>query len=246
MVEDLHLSSVEAILFDLDGTLVETDNRWAGAIAEKLAPLRRVFPGLDTTFWGRRIVMAIETPSNYVVSICEHLGVGSDFFGLADRFRRSKGLATKSGGMVVEGTLELLEALAGKYKLAVVTTRARPEAHAFIEQLGCERFFPVVVTRQDTFRMKPHPEPVRAAACLLDVAPSRCLLVGDTIMDIRAAKRAGAIAVGVLSGFGERKELERAGADLILDRAAQLLDYFTPTGQLAHALAREGTTLALQ
>ena len=50
-------------------------------------------------------------------------------------------------------------------------------------------------------------------------------MIGDTTMDVRAGRRAGALAVGVLSGVGTRQELVRAGADLILERAEQLLDY---------------------
>lgn len=216
---------VEAILFDLDGTLVETDNRWARLLAERLRPLRRILPRLNVETLARRLVMAIETPSNYAISTLEHLGLGHLFLGLADRIRRSKGLATREGSEPVEGTEALICALKDRYKLAVVTTRARPEAEALLRHLGLAAHFGAIVTRQDVWRMKPHPEPIRRAASLLGVAPSRCVMVGDTTMDIRSARRAGAYAVGVLSGFGERDELERAGAHLILDRAEALLEY---------------------
>jgi len=224
--EDQHcLESIEAILFDLDGTLIETDNRWAKNIAVKLDPLKRVFPRVDTEVLGRKLVMAVESPVNYVMSFCEHLGLSSSFFGLADRVRKSKGLATRGVLHLVEGSEALLEALLGRYKMAVVTTRARPETQAFLKGMQGERFFSVVVTRQDVLRMKPNPEPVRKAAHLLGVAPERCLMIGDTMMDMRSARRAGAYAVAVLSGFGERRELERSGAHLILDRAFDILDY---------------------
>lgn len=216
---------IEAILFDLDGTLVETDNRWARILADKLEPLKRIFPRLDNVALGRHLVMALETPANYVISLFEHLGLGSSFFGLTDRLRRSKGLATREASELVGGTRELLDALRGRYKLAIVTTRARPEAQAFVTAQKLADHFPVVVTREDVWRMKPHPEPVRKAAALLQVPPERCLMVGDTTMDIVSARRAGAYRVGVLSGFGERQELERAGANLILDRAEQLLEH---------------------
>lgn len=218
-------SPIAAILFDLDGTLIETDNRWVAILEQKLAPLKRLAPRLDTHALARKLVMASETPTNYVLSLIEHLGLSSSFFGLTDRLRRSKGLATREDAELVEGSAELLEALEGRFGLAVVTTRARPEAYAFIQHAGIARFFPVVVTRQDVLRMKPHPEPVRKAAALLGVRPEECLMIGDTVPDIRAARRAGALAVGVLSGFGEKTELERAGAHLILERAAQILDY---------------------
>ncbi len=212
-------------MFDLDGTLVETDNRWVRILAERLEPLHRLAPRLDLSALARSIIMGIETPSNYLLSAMEHLGLRSSFFGLADRLRRSKGLATREASQPVEGSAELLAALGARYKLAVVTTRAQVEAHAFIAQLGFGDTFQAIVTRQDVIRMKPHPEPVRKAARLLGVAPERCIMVGDSVMDVRAARRAGAWAVGVLSGFGERRELERAGAHLILERAAQLTDY---------------------
>ena len=216
---------VEAVLFDLDGTLVETDNRWAANIEDRLRPLQKVFPWLDPHALARWLVMAIETPSNYVIWALERVGLDSPLLGLADHVRRSKGLATREGSEAVKESRELLEDLQGRYKLAVVTTRARPEAHAFLEQLGLAAFFQVVITRQDVLHLKPHPEPVRLAAQRLHVSPERCIMVGDTVPDVRAARRAGAWAVGVLSGFGERAEIERAGAHLILDRAALLALY---------------------
>ena len=223
---------VDAVLFDLDGTLIETDNRWARIAAERLASLRRILPRLDPEALGRRLVMASESPVNYAMSLLEHLGLGSSFLGLADLVRRSKGVATRDSAVLVQGTMELLEALQQQYRMAVVTTRARAEAQAFVERAGLKRFFRVMITRQDVWHMKPHPEPIRRAAARLGVAVERCLMVGDTAMDIRAARRAGAYAVGVLSGFGEQRELEHAGAHLILDYAVQLSGFLPLAGQI--------------
>jgi phosphoglycolate phosphatase-like HAD superfamily hydrolase len=222
------LDQIQAVLIDLDGTLVETDNRWAATMAQRLLPLKRLLPRLDTEALGRSLVMSIEMPANYAISLIERLGLSDAIRGLSDRVRRSKGLATRQESEMVPGTERLLQGLQGRYKLAVVTTRARPEALAFVEQMGLAHYFPVVVTRQDVFYMKPHPEPVRRAAALLGVPAQRCAMIGDTTMDVLAARRAGALAVAVLSGFGSRRELERAKADLILDRAEQLLDLLPP------------------
>lgn len=223
--------TIDAILLDLDGTLVETHNRWPEMVAQRLAPLEHLFRRLripirlDTEALARKLVMGIEMPANYAISIVEHLGLDSNLMGLGDRIRRSKGLATRNESLLLLGSQRLLETLQGHYALAVVTTRARPEAHAFLAESRLDRFFEVVVTRQDVFRMKPHPAPILRAAEGLGVAPDRCLMVGDTSMDMRAARRAGAVAVGVLSGMCTREELERGGAHLILDRAVELLPY---------------------
>jgi phosphoglycolate phosphatase-like HAD superfamily hydrolase len=216
---------LKAVLLDLDGTLIETDNRWVAVLAGKLAWLTRILPSVDVQAVARWLVMGIETPANYVMSALEHLGVGSSFFGLADRVRRAKGLATRDTSELVPGSRHLLTELRGRVKLAVVTTRAHPEATAFLQQAELEGCFQAIVTRQDVLRMKPHPEPVLKAAALLDVSPEVCAMVGDTTADVKAAKRAGALAVAVLSGFGVQAELERAGADLVLPRAELLLDY---------------------
>lgn len=218
----LPMERISAVLFDLDGTLIESDDRWVEKIASRLSFLRRLHPGIDLAAVARWMVMTGETPSNYALSALEHMGLKTSLFGLTDRLRRARGLATKGESATVEGSEQLLQALS-RYRLAVVTTRARPEAVAFLEHSGLHPYFEAVVTRQDVLRMKPHPEPVRTAARLLGVPVGACLMIGDTINDILAARRAGAYAIGVLSGFGERRELERAGADLILDRPADLL-----------------------
>ncbi|NLG28884.1 MAG: HAD family hydrolase [Chloroflexi bacterium] len=218
-------ADVEAVLFDLDGTLIETDNRWAAQLGKRLAPFRRVAPWWDTDRAARNAIMMIEGPSNYAVAIIERLGLSNLVSGLADRVRRSKGLATRDASELVPGSEQVLEALSQRFKLGVVTTRARREALAFLERWGFAKYFAVVVTRQDCWRMKPHPAPVLKAAATLGVPPERCIMVGDTVADVRAARRAGAYAVGVLCGFGDRRELERAQAELILERPEQLLGY---------------------
>ena len=60
------------------------------------------------------------------------------------------------------------------------------------------------------------------AARQMGLEPQECLMIGDTTVDIRAGKAAGAQTVGVLCGFGDEKELRRAGADLILPSTADL------------------------
>jgi phosphoglycolate phosphatase-like HAD superfamily hydrolase len=217
------LANIRAVLFDLDGTLIESDDRWVEQLAHRLGFLQRIHRGIDPALVARRVVMVTETPANYLLLGMEHLGISTRFFGLADRMRESRGLATRELSATVQGSERLLEALAGRFALAVVTTRGRPEALAFLDQTGLRRFFPVVITRQDVARLKPHPEPVRTAARLLGTEPGTCVMVGDTVNDVLSARRAGAYAVAVLSGFGEQRELEHAGADIVLDFPVDLL-----------------------
>ena len=75
---------------------------------------------------------------------------------------------------------------------------------------------------------KPFPDPLLFAAEKAGIDPQSCLMVGDTTVDMKAAKLAGMQAAGVLCGFGREKELMRAGADVILPSTSDLLQIFFP------------------
>lgn len=209
---------VEAVLFDLDGTLMDTDDQAVETLARYLQRLRCPHPRGA----ARRLIMASETPGNMMMTLIDALGLDMPLTAFTDRLRRLRGLRTRADFRIIAGVAEMLHDLDGRYRLAVVTTRGRSEAEAFLEQYGLRDVFEVLVTRESTRRYKPHPAPVRHAARLLGVPVGRCVMVGDTTVDIKSARRAGAWAVGVLCGFGEREELERAGAHVVLEHTAQL------------------------
>jgi phosphoglycolate phosphatase len=166
--------------------------------------------------------MASETPGNVLMTLVDVLGLDAPLMALTDRLRRWRGLRTQADFCIVAGAEDMLAALNGRYRLAVVTTRGRSDAEAFLGQYDLHNLFDLLVTRESTWRLKPHPAPIQHAARLLDVPVERCVMVGDTTVDVKAARRAGAWAVAALCGFGEREELERAGAHVILEHTSHL------------------------
>ena len=219
----LALTEVEAIFFDLDGTLIDTDDVMLERVARWLQPLARLLSQGDPKRMLRRAIMASEGPTNAFLTFLDILGLDDEFFALGDRLRRLRGLRTPANFQPVDGVVEAVRELSGRYPLGIVTTRSRRDARTFLKQHTLADCFSVVVTHEDTWRLKPHPEPIRYAAEQLGVAVGRCIMVGDTIVDVRSAKAAGAHAVGVLCGFGERDDL--AGADLILENTAELVEW---------------------
>jgi HAD superfamily hydrolase (TIGR01549 family) len=211
---------VEAVLFDLDGTLVETDDALAEQLAERLEPVSRVLPGRDTDRAARRLVMASEGPANGVLTFLDKLGLDDESFVLARSLRRRKARKQFAEVRLVSGAVDVLRELADRYRLGIVTTRSLAEAKALLERHGLQDLVPVVVARDSTHRLKPHPLPVQEAAEQLGVDVRRCAMVGDTRVDLRAAKEAGAVAVAVLSGFGGRRDL--ADADITLEDVTEL------------------------
>lgn len=214
----LDKDKVEAILFDLDGTLMDTDDQAVERLARLLLRLR----WRDPHQAARRLIMASETPGNALMTAVDVLGLDAPLTTFTDRLRRWRGLRRRTDFQIIAGVEGMLEMLNGRYRLAVVTTRGRSEAEAFLEQYGLRGRFEALVTRESTWRLKPHPAPVQHAARLLGMPAERCAMVGDTTADVKAARRAAAWAVAVLCGFGEREELERAGAHAILEHTAHL------------------------
>ncbi len=214
----LDRDKVEAILFDLDGTLMDTDDQAVEALEHRLERLH--WP--DPARTARRLIMASETPGNWLMTVLDVLGLDSPLMSFTNQLRRWRGLRAVGHFRIVEGAEEMLAALNGRYRLGIVTTRGAAEAEAFVDQYHLHGVFEVVVTRESTWRLKPHPAPVLHAAQLLGVPAERCVMVGDTTVDCKSARRAGAWAVAVLCGFGEGKELERSGAHVILEHTAHL------------------------
>ncbi len=209
---------VRALCFDLDGTLLETDDALVRALERWLvwrpADRRRAL--------ARRLIMAAEGPANAFLALVDRLGVDQALGPLLDRLHRRRGLTSVGALRPVAGALPALHRLAGRYPLALVTAREARSASAFLETFHLASEVHCIATARTTRRGKPDPAPILWAASCLAVAPSACLVVGDTTVDIRAGRSAGAQTVGVLCGFGERQELERAGADLILGSVAEL------------------------
>ena len=214
-------SAVEAILFDLDGTLIDTDDEAVAALARRLSPLARL---AAPDALARRLVMWAETPGNALVTLFDRVGVDDNIFAIGDTLRRWRGLHPRGDLPLVPGVEPAVRALAQRYRLAIVTTRGYRDAQAFLAGHDLAHLFSSVATRESTRRVKPHPAPIHFVAERLGLPPQRCAMVGDTAVDIRSARAAGAWAVAVLSGFGTRDEMERAGAHLVLDSVAQLAE----------------------
>jgi HAD superfamily hydrolase (TIGR01509 family) len=126
--------------------------------------------------------------------------------------------------LLIPGVDAMLQQLHGRYPMAVVSARDEKGTIAFLEHFDLAKYFDVIVTGLSAARTKPHPDPVLLAAQKMRVAPESCLMIGDTTVDIRAGRSAGAQTVGVLCGFGESAELKKMGADLILADTTKLLD----------------------
>jgi HAD superfamily hydrolase (TIGR01509 family) len=190
---------------------------------------RRLFKDHNPTPFARQLVMLADTPMNGFVTLIDRLGLDNLLSPVYNSIRQWRGGFHPHSITLMPGALSVLLHLHQQFPLAIVTTRGTQSTKEFLDHCRLVGLVQAVATIRTCRRTKPHPDPVLWAADQLKVIPQNCLMVGDTAVDIRAGVAAGAQTAGVLSGFGSRKELERAGANLILKDISELMDLFHKT-----------------
>jgi N-acetyl-D-muramate 6-phosphate phosphatase len=224
----LDISRIQAICFDVDGTLSDTDDQWTCAVERRLMPFSWMFPKKQIRPFARWSIMCAETPGNLLYHLFDRIDM-DDEIGRMYNFLCQRQIGRRPRSFwLVEGIREALELLCPHYPMSVVSARDRKGTEAFLEQYQLTSMFCAVATAQTCRYTKPFPDPVLWAAAQMGVQPENCLMVGDTTVDIRAGKAAGTQTVGVLCGFGQEAELRRAGADLIIASTAVLPQLLFP------------------
>jgi len=210
---------VKAIIFDLDGTLV--DSRGAYREAAEMA-----FASAGQRKVDARIVTEIPRRLEENLPI-EDLIMGAGVERFKEIYLGAYYRATAEKTRPFPNVAATLERLSSRAMLAVTTRRNVPEVEVRRElaKFGLAKYFRKIVTSQDTLKPKPSPEALIKCAEHLGVRMSDCAVVGDSVIDVRAGKSAGALTVAVLTGIFTREELEREKPDLILQDVSELPEF---------------------
>ena len=208
-----------AFLFDLDGTLIDSVYQHVIAWRQALSGL-----GIDLSVWRihRRIGMS---GGLFVSALLRETG-------LKLTAEQIDELQTIHGDAYTEqidsvrplpGAAELLSELSARgVPWAIATSGYARTARLALGMLGLPEDTPMI-TRDMVRRAKPDPDLFLAGAALLNVDVRHAMVVGDSVWDLLAARRAGALGIGVLSGGYGREELERAGAFRVYSDPADML-----------------------
>lgn len=220
----IDVSRVRGILFDVDGTLSDTDDHMVDRVSRFLHPISWVFKNRDPQSFARWLVMSMESPANFTYGMADKMGLDGILSKMYDSISRKSRSSTigQDRFWIISGVREMLSLLSNAYPMGVVSARDAVSTHSFLDYFDLTSFFKGIVTSQTCKHTKPFPDPVLFAASELGLKPEACLMVGDTIVDIHAGKSAGAQTAAVLCGFGTMRELKRAGADIILNRTSDL------------------------
>lgn len=217
---------MRALIFDLDGTLVDTVYAhvfaWQRALAEADMPIegwkihRRI--GMSGGLFTRAVAREVGRPLTSEEAETIQRRHGEVYRELLPERRP------------LPGAVELLSELReGGIPHGIATSGRRPEIDASIEALGVAAET-VVVERGDVGRAKPEPDLFLACSERIGVPPDECYVVGDAVWDLLAARRARMLSVGLLSGGYGEDELTRAGAFRVYRDADELRESLDELG----------------
>lgn len=221
MGEPLLGGRVRAVLFDLDGTLIDTvalilsSFRYAtGRVLGKPLPDEVLMRNVGVPLFRQMKEFAPAHADELLRVYREHNSKVHD-------------------EMIAEypGTHQTLEQLARRgVPMGVVTSKGTPMARRGLEVFGLDRYFEVVVTADDVPLHKPDPYPLRRAGELIGVDAEECLYLGDSPHDIAAARGAGSLAVAALWGAFPAAEVLDAGPEYALTSITELPELLDGAG----------------
>jgi len=206
-----------AVLFDLDGTLVDTERDNVESVVLALQRWHIALDGVE-----RHFVVGHSWNEIYAMLLRNHgLQVGMDEV-IARAVEEKRQLLAYKGYQPLPGAREAVKRLGRRADLAVVSGASRVEVHEAVDGLGMLRDFRVLLGAEDYRKGKPDPEPYLTAMRLLAVPPAACIVVEDADPGILAGRAAGAhvIAVRAANYLG----YDQSAADVVLDTLDDLTD----------------------
>ncbi|UTE77257.1 pyrophosphatase PpaX [Rossellomorea sp. KS-H15a] len=208
------MSRITTILFDLDGTLINTNDL---IISSFLHTLNHYYPGQ----YGEEDVHPFMGPPleesfggldpDKMEEMCAHYR--------AYNHEHHDSLVTE-----FEGVYETVKTLYDNgYKLAIVSTKVRDVVLKGLDLMNLRPFFDVIITLDEVENAKPHPEPIEKALLALGSSPGEAIMIGDNHHDILAGKNAGVLSAGVAWSAKGREHLTHYEPDFMLENMRDLL-----------------------
>lgn len=206
------------ILFDLDGTLLDTLQDLADStnhiLAAQCYPLRSVEEIRAFVGNGARNLLAQAVPE------------GADVDGLLAAFQPYYAAHCQIHTKPYPGILQALQALSREYPLAIVSNKPDGAVKAL-----CAQLFPGIPAMGETPQCPRKPAPDMVLRAMAELGVARCIYIGDSEVDVETAQNAGVPCISVLWGFRDRKEIENAGGRVFCQDPADLLEII---GRLLH------------
>jgi HAD superfamily hydrolase (TIGR01662 family) len=207
--------SITTLLFDWDGTLVDSAQLGLTAFEQSFAALGMTF--------DHEVYRAVYSPNWY--SVYEAMGLPKDKWQKADELWTQH--YGEQSAELVEGAEQTIAGLQQKgYRLGIVSSGNAKRVAREITNVGLDSVFEVVVCHEQMENRKPHPEGLETAMRLMDSSQAESCYIGDSPEDIEMGKRAGLLTVGVRSAYPTNWKLKNSSPDIYIQSLTELSGLF--------------------
>lgn len=207
------------ILFDLDGTLIDSTDAILQGFEVSYKELGKEVPPYQD------IIDLIGYPLDIMYT---KLGVQGNPWDYVDAYKSHYKKISKQMTTLLPNAKEAIEEASKNYTLGVVTTKTACYSHELLEHMDVMKYFDCLIGRDSVKNPKPHEEPILKAMKELSADPKNTWMVGDAILDLQSAKNAKIKSVGVLCGYGKKTELQKYTSFLAINslEAVKIINKF--------------------
>jgi len=216
--------NVKAVVFDLDGTIVSFNLDYKSARAEVIQFLanqgfpQSVFSMNESVF--EMLKKADIYMQNHRVGPKDFSKLKKDVWNIMEKYEMQSARSTQ----LLPGILETLQALKKmKLRLGLFTVNSQKATEHILSTFRLKPFFKAVVTRDSVNFIKPSPIHLETVLKALKIKPEETIVVGDSVLDMKAAKGLDVFAVGTTTGLATTEQLIQAGANCLITSPTDLI-----------------------
>lgn len=215
---------IEAIIFDLDGTLTQLDWRATTWAAQPRSWLDWLLPAEHRREQMRRLMIALEGLINFSISQLQRRESTKSLERMMPLFNSLRGYPPPEALQLHASVSPTLDQLAATYPLALISARDDHSLRYFFQASQLDpSLFCRIVTRENVRNLLPHSDGLIFLTEELDIPPEQILIVSDSDVNLRAGRAMGMASAGVLSGLGDEHDMR--DADIVLQNVTDLLGW---------------------